>query len=103
MNESPWSGFSVGLGLILLNPSAIVTWVVEVGSRLGSATPAEGIGAALGVFIGSFCWFATIGYLTFRGRNFLAHKAVWILRVVGVLLLLYGVYNLYGAADYWLL
>ena len=38
-----WSGFRVGLALIVLNPAAIVTWVVIMGTMIPEATTINGI------------------------------------------------------------
>jgi arginine exporter protein ArgO len=89
-----WSGFTVGALLIILNPAALLTWVVIVGSYLGDATRTEGLGAAVGVFFGSFAWFTLVAFLTHRGKFVMGDKAVWIPRAVGILLIGYGIYSL---------
>jgi threonine/homoserine/homoserine lactone efflux protein len=94
-----WSGFTVGLGLIVLNPAAMVTWVVVVGSHVGEDIETlEGLAAALGVFIGSLGWFSFVAYVADKGKRMMGDKAVWIARVVGIALVVYGVYSLYRAA-----
>ena len=91
-----WSGFTVGLGLIVLNPAAIVTWVVVVGSHVGEDVETwEGIAAAVGVFLGSFGWFSFVAYVADKGKRMMGDKAVWIARVVGVALIGYGVFSLF--------
>lgn len=91
-----WSGFTVGLGLIVLNPAAIVTWVVVVGSHVGEDIETwEGLAAACGVFLGSLGWFSFVAYIADKGKRMMGDKAVWIARVVGVALVVYGVYSLY--------
>jgi threonine/homoserine/homoserine lactone efflux protein len=95
-----WSGFTVGLLLIVLNPAAIVTWVLIVGSFLGDVDRGAGIGAVLGIFVGSFGWFMLVAFLTHRGKHLMGDKAVWIPRVVGVALVLYGIYSLGRALKY---
>ncbi len=87
-------GFTVGVALILLNPAAVVTWVVIMGSMIPDANMWEGIACAIGVFIGSWSWFTLVAYLTQKGKNVLGDKAAWIPRVVGVLLMIYAVYLL---------
>lgn len=87
-------GFTVGVALILLNPAAVVTWVVIMGSMIPDANHWEGIACAIGVFIGSFSWFSLVAYLTQKGKHVLGDKAAWIPRVVGVLLMIYAVYLL---------
>src|SRR5262249_34475970 len=92
-------GFSVGLLLIVLNPAAIVTWVVIMGSLMPESTPLEGLSCAIGVFCGSFGWFALVAYLTQKGKHVLGDKAAWIPRIVGIALMLYAVYLLAKAVK----
>lgn len=99
-----WSGFTIGLALIALNPAALVTWVVILGSLLpADATQAEGFAVATGVLIGSLAWFVLVAYLTHKGKHLLGEKAVWIPRIIGVLLMGYGGYLLYRCIAYFLL
>lgn len=93
-------GFIVGLLLIILNPAAIVTWVVIMGTIIPEPTLAGGIACAIGVMIGSFGWFALVAYLTQKGKNVLGEKAAWIPRLVGVALMVYSVYLLVKAVKY---
>lgn len=95
-----WAGFSVGLALIVLNPAALVTWVVIMGSMIPAAAPAQGVACALGVMIGSFTWFALVAYLTQKGKSVLGDKAAWIPRLVGIALMFYAVYLLAKAIHY---
>jgi arginine exporter protein ArgO len=92
-----WSGMQVGLALILLNPAALVTWVVIVGSHLADVGTIDGLAASTGIFAGSFAWFALVAYLTNHGKRIMGDKAVWIPRAVGVLLVGYGVYSIVRA------
>jgi arginine exporter protein ArgO len=89
-----WSGLTIGLALILLNPAALVTWVVIVGSHLAGVGTESGLAASSGIFVGSFAWFALVAYLTNHGKRVLGDKAVWIPRTVGALLVGYGIYSL---------
>lgn len=96
-------GFKTGLLLILLNPAAIVTWVViteQMADHLGTPTPVSGVLCALGVMAGSFGWFSLVAHLTQRGKNVLGDKAAWIPRVIGVALMVYAVYLLARAVKY---
>ncbi len=94
-----WSGFTVGLGLIVLNPAAIVTWVVVVGSHVGEDIETwEGLAAAVGVFFGSFSWFSFVAYVADKGKRMMGDKAIWIARVVGIALIGYGLFSLVRAA-----
>ncbi len=95
-----WSGFTVGLALIVLNPAALVTWVVIMGSIIPAASHLNGLFCSLGVVIGSFSWFALVAYLTQKGKNVLGEKAAWIPRLVGIALMFYAVYLLVKAVLY---
>jgi len=95
-----WSGFTVGIALIVLNPAAIVTWVVIIGPHLVGADRLEGLGAVLGIFTGSASWFVLVAWLTHQGKHVMGDKAVWIPRVVGILLVGYGLYLMGRAVSY---
>jgi threonine/homoserine/homoserine lactone efflux protein len=95
-----WSGFWVGVALIVLNPAAIVTWVVIVGSFMHGTTQLEGVSASVGVAVGAFAWFTFVAYLADHGKKVLGDKSIWITRVVGILLVGYGVFSLGRAAHY---
>jgi len=90
------------LALILLNPAAIVTWVVVVGPYLADATRVEGFAATLGVLVGSFSWFWFVAYLTTHGKRMMGGKAIWITRVVGMALVGYGLFSIGRAVKYWI-
>lgn len=98
--QETWSGFKVGLALILLNPAAVVTWVVIIGTIIPEATHIQGLACTLGVVAGSIGWFALVAYLTHKGKSVLGDKASWIPRVVGVGLMGYAVYLLGKAIKY---
>lgn len=96
-----WSGFAVGVALILFNPAAIVTWVVLMSSpMISTTTVGEGVACAVGVMLGSVGWFSLVAYLTQRGKSVLGDKAQWIPRVVGMALMVYAVYLLVKAVRY---
>jgi threonine/homoserine/homoserine lactone efflux protein len=100
-SKEMWSGFTVGLALIALNPAALVTWVVIIGSILpDDASNAAGLVLSAGVVIGSLLWFSFVAVLTHRGKHLLGEKAVWIPRIVGMLLMGYGLYLVYKAVRY---
>lgn len=98
-----WSGFGLGLALIVLNPAAIVTWVIIVGSLpfMQGISTAKGLAATWGVSFGSLSWFTFVAYLSNHGKKVLGGKAVWITRVVGYLLVGYALYSLGRAIHYW--
>jgi threonine/homoserine/homoserine lactone efflux protein len=96
-----WSGFRIGLALIVLNPAAGVTWVVVImGSIIPETTTINGVACVIGVLLGSFGWFALVAYLTRKGKHVLGDKAAWIPRVVGVALMAYAVYLLARAVRF---
>lgn len=100
--ESPlWSAFLAGLGLVLMNPAAIVTWVIIVGLFMHGVTPANGVLAALGVVVGSFTWFTGVAHVTERGKDIIGEKTLKVTRVVAYLILGYSVFAIGRAVHYW--
>jgi threonine/homoserine/homoserine lactone efflux protein len=96
-------GFKTGLLLILLNPAAVVPWVViteQIADHLGSPSAPTGLLCAVGVMVGSFAWFCLVAHLTQRGKNVLGDKAAWIPRVIGVALMVYAVYLIARAVKF---
>lgn len=96
-----WNGITVGLGLIALNPAAIVTWVVVVGSHLNDLSTLAAASAAVGVFFGSLAWFSFVAYIADKGKQFMGERALLIMRIVGVSLIGYGAYSIIRAVRYW--
>ena len=93
-------GAKVGVALIVLNPAAMVTWVVIIGQLLPTIDNNwEGLACAIGVFAGSFGWFALVAYLTHKGKHVLGDKAAWIPRVVGIALMGYALWLLFKAVK----
>jgi threonine/homoserine/homoserine lactone efflux protein len=99
-NNELWSGFRTGLLLIVLNPAAVVTWVVIMGSIIPKANTVEGLSCAVGVSLGSFGWFTLVAFVTRKGKHVLGDKAAWIPRVVGIALMFYAVYLLSKAIRF---
>jgi threonine/homoserine/homoserine lactone efflux protein len=95
-----WSGFRIGVTLIILNPAAIVTWVVVVARFVPPGTTTDGLVTAMGVLVGSFLWFALVAILTVKGKRAFGEKALWLPRAVGFALMLYAVYLLSNAVRY---
>ncbi len=93
MRREVWSGFTVGLALIILNPAAIVTWVI-ISSKMPHADALEGVAGTIGVMVGSLAWFSLVAYLTHKGKNVFGDKAAWIPRVIGVALIGYALWLL---------
>jgi threonine/homoserine/homoserine lactone efflux protein len=99
--EGPlWSAFLGGLGLVLMNPAAIVTWVIIVGLFMHGVTPANGVLAAIGVVVGSFTWFTGVAHVTERGKDIIGEKTLKITRVVAYLILGYSVFAVGRAVHY---
>jgi threonine/homoserine/homoserine lactone efflux protein len=100
--EAPlWSAFLGGLGLVMMNPAAIVTWVIIVGLFMHGVTPANGVLAALGVVVGSFTWFTAVAHVTERGKDIIGEKTLKVTRVVAYLILGYSVFAVGRAVHYW--
>jgi threonine/homoserine/homoserine lactone efflux protein len=101
LKKEMWQGFSVGAALILLNPAAMVTWVVIIGQLIPPIDNNwQGLACAIGVGLGSFAWFALVAYLTHKGKSVLGDKAAWIPRVIGIALMVYAVYLIAKAVKY---
>jgi arginine exporter protein ArgO len=87
-------GVLVGLGATLLNPSALVTWVVIVGAHAVGVGAAERGAWVLGIVAGTFAWFCVVTVLAVRGRRALRGNAIWMTRGAGLLVLAWGVVSL---------
>lgn len=97
-----WSGFVLGVVLILLNPAALVTWVIIIGSFMHGITTEQGIGATIGIAMGSFVWFSMVAVLSNHGKRVLGGKAVHnVTRFVGLLLIGYSLYTIGKALHFW--
>jgi arginine exporter protein ArgO len=96
------AGFILGVLVTMLNPSAVITWVVIVGSYAAGVSLTDGIAWVAGIVVGSFVWFCVVAYLADHGKRMLSGRAVWITRVVGWLVLGYGVFSLVRAGQYFL-
>jgi arginine exporter protein ArgO len=93
-NGSLARGVGVGLLATLLNPSALVTWVVLVGSHATGVSSADGVAWVLGIVVGTFAWFLVVMQLALHGQRRLRGNAVWLTRVVGGLVFASGVVTL---------
>jgi threonine/homoserine/homoserine lactone efflux protein len=102
-SKEMWSGFTVGVALIFLNPAALVTWVIMIGKFIPDASTQEGLATAGGILVGSFLWFSLVAFLTHRGKHLLGETFTWIPRLLGVGLICYGLYLEYVALRYYLL
>jgi threonine/homoserine/homoserine lactone efflux protein len=95
-----WQGFTVGLWLIVLNPAAVLTWVVIMGRIIPTPSTINALACTAGVIAGSFGWFAVVAHLTLKGKSLLGQKAAWIPRVIGMALMAYAVYLIGKAVKY---
>lgn len=87
-------GIAVGLAATLLNPSALVTWVVIVGAHAVGLGAAERGAWVLGIVVGTFAWFVVVTFLALRGKRALRGNAIWMTRLAGLLVLAWGVVSL---------
>lgn len=81
-----------GIAISVANPSLVVSWVLLAGTVLVGLDRIEGVLASLGVFAGVLAWFALVAHLAHRGRIRFGARAVWIPRVAGLLLVVYGTF-----------
>ena len=54
------------------------------------------------MFFGSLAWFMFVAFIADKGKRLMGDRAVWIMRVVGVCLVGYGLYSLGRAMRYFL-
>lgn len=94
-------GVLMGVMITLLNPSAVVTWVVIVGSYAAGVGFYDGLAFVLGVAGGSMIWFAVVAYAADHGRKVLNEKAVWMTRIVALLVAGYGLFSIGRAIWLW--
>jgi L-lysine exporter family protein LysE/ArgO len=92
-----WS-FLTGVALTVMNPANAVSWLLLAGTVLAGLTREECLIAGLGIFAGASAWFLLLSALAVRGRVKLGHRAAWLTRTVGALLVVYGVF-LVGKAS----
>ncbi len=94
-------GVFLGVMITLLNPSAVVTWVVIVGSYAAGVGFYDGLAFVLGVAGGSMLWFAVVAYAADHGKKVLNDKAVWMTRIVALLVAGYGLFSIGRAIWLW--
>lgn len=92
------AAFGSGVLITLMNPAALISWLLLAGTVLADLSRWEALIAGLGIFAGCSAWFVGIAWLAARGRVRLGHRAVWVTRAVGVSLAVYGVF-LVGKAS----
>ena len=87
----PLGGVVVGFLMLVCNPGALVAWSAVVGTRLADATPAEQLGAVLGIGTGSLAWFNGMACMAARGRAVVAPHLHRVLQDAGGLFVACGV------------
>jgi len=92
-----WS-FLTGVAITIMNPANFVSWFLLAGTVLAGLTSGECFVAGIGIFAGTSVWFLLLSGLAAKGRVKLGHRAAWITRTVGALLVVYGVF-LVGKAS----
>ncbi len=98
MKRALVSSFVSGVLITVMNPAALVSWVLLAGTVLAGLSGVEVPIAALGIFLGTSLWFVVIAGLAAKGRVRLGARAAWVTRTVGALLVIYGVF-LVGKAS----
>ena len=88
-----WRGFTIGIVATLLNPSALVTWVVIVGAHATGITRAEAAAWVAGIVVGAFAWFVVVVVLARRGRRVLRGRAVVLTRIIAVAMVAAGLFS----------
>jgi len=84
--------FGMGFGISLLNPALLTTWVMLAGTVFAGLTLGQALAASTGVFLGTATWFLGLALAARRGRLHLGRRAVWVTRVAGAGLVLYGLF-----------
>jgi threonine/homoserine/homoserine lactone efflux protein len=92
-----WS-FLTGVAITAMNPANFVSWFLLAGTVLAGLTQLQCVVAGIGIFVGTAIWFALLSALAAKGRVKLGHRAAWVTRTVGGLLVVYGVF-LVGKAS----
>ncbi len=87
--------FLQGLLLTVMNPAAVVSWVLLASTVLAGVKDWGAVYASGGVFLGTSIWFLFIAWLASKGRVKLGTNAVWVTRAVGALLVAYGVFLMF--------
>ncbi len=91
---SSLGGVGVGLGCLLGNPGALVTWTVIVGAQLAGASPLEQASAIAGIATGTFAWFTGLARLSARGDHGALGNLPRLTAVASALLIAFGVVSL---------
>jgi threonine/homoserine/homoserine lactone efflux protein len=92
------AGFLLGIGLVVMNPASLVTWVILVGAIAGDASGLDSLSLAIGIGAGSTAWFVSLAHAAHRGAELLGERTRWIGRISAVLLAGYGLVSLGRAA-----
>lgn len=86
------SAFGLGFAISLFNPALLTTWVMLAGTVFAGLTLGQALVASAGVFLGTSGWFLVLALAARRGRLHLGSRAIWVTRIAGVGLVLYGAF-----------
>jgi L-lysine exporter family protein LysE/ArgO len=92
MKRALLAAFVTGVLMTVANPAALVSWVLLAGTVLADLSHRQALLAGVGIFFGTGLWFTIVAWLASKGRVRLGHRAVWVTRAVGALLIIYGVF-----------
>jgi len=93
-------GLVLGLATTFLNPSALVTWVLVVGSYATGVARADSAAWVTGIVLGTFGWFIVLAYLAHHGKRLLSGNAIWMTRVAGIFVIIWGGFSVARALNY---
>ncbi|MBP7125093.1 LysE family transporter [Myxococcota bacterium] len=86
------SAFGLGFAISLFNPALLTTWVMLAGTVFAGLSFGQAVAASTGVFLGTSAWFLGLVLAARRGRLHLGPHAVWVTRIAGGGLILYGLF-----------
>lgn len=86
------SAFGLGFAISLFNPALLTTWVMLAGTVFAGLSFSQALMASTGVFLGTAGWFLALVLAARRGRLHLGARAIWVTRIAGIGLILYGVF-----------
>ena len=84
------AALGTGIAISGLNPALATTWLVLSGTVFAGIGPAEALFAAVGVFLGTFAWFAALTIGAAWSRDRLGGGVIWMQRFVAAGLVAYG-------------
>lgn len=91
--QEAW-GRAVALGSVmtLANPAPLLAWVGIAGATMVGLTVFQAVIFAFGVLGGGAAWFVILATLAHKGTVKSGARATWVTRIVGILLIGFGIY-----------